>query len=41
MVYIDVSRFSEPEEAAIDISMADYSEHDGFVDLPLYMAGTR
>ena len=28
-------------EKAFRISMADYSEHDGFVDLPLYMAGTR
>lgn len=30
----------EPEKA-FRISMADYSEHDEFVDVPLYMAGAR
>ena len=28
-------------EKAFRISMADYSEHDGFVDLPLYMVNIR
>lgn len=28
-------------EKAFRISMADYSEHDGFVDVPLYIAGAR